>query len=103
MEASRRQFISGLTAAAAVPLVAALPIPKDRGPWIRYRNWKACEQVWNGDVMVDGRNGRVVGIFWEGKTYKDMPFCKDNRVTGTYEEEEAWTSLDHYRKTLNLA
>lgn len=67
LRATRRQFLSGLAAAATVPVVAFLP--KDRGPWV----WNSpgpdlMREVWNGDVIADA-NGRFVGVFFNGNVY----------------------------------
>jgi hypothetical protein len=95
MELSRRQLIGGLAAAAAVPALAL--IPKDPGPWVRVRD--ISEEIWNGDLMVDGRNGRFVGVFWNGATYRQMPFIEENRATYQSDEEaDAWTSQQNYRR-----
>lgn len=95
MEATRRQFIGSLAAAAVAPVVAFLP--KDRGPWF----WVGrTYDIWNGDIVVDSRDGRLLGVFWEGAVYTDTPFNADNRVTAaTLEEMDAWTTLRQYQLT----
>lgn len=92
METSRRQFLGGLTAAA---VATVLPLAPAKSEWLRMRTVDGnliAEDIWNGDLIVDSRNGRLLGVFWNGHVWAG----RDRVVWTTDEEANAWTTMSNY-------